>query len=282
MVMTKKIYKASFYLREDNPEAEKWKLKIEEWLKNDYPEIEISSVKPDVVIVLGGDGTIMEACRKYSQSDTIILGVNLGRVGFISSINNPEDFKEKLTKFLNGEYKLNPGMIIQARVIRDGRSVFVTEAFNEVVVQSPLGMVEIEVGIDGDMVEEIRGTGVLVSTPSGSTAYNLSAHGPIVTPDIECLIITELFDHDLPTPSLVIPSKENIKLIIKSFREHKILKLTSTNETVDVLMVSDGRTSFVLNKGDEVDIYRTNCSFKLAVLESNYFYKSLRAKFSFR
>ncbi|MEQ1500487.1 MAG: NAD(+)/NADH kinase, partial [Parcubacteria group bacterium] len=233
--MTKKIYKASFYLREDNPEAEKWKLKIEEWLKNDYPEIEISSVKPDVVIVLGGDGTIIEACRKYSQSDTIILGVNLGRVGFISSINNPEDFKEKLTKFLNGEYKLNPGMIIQARVIRDGRSVFVTEAFNEVVVQSPLGMVEIEVGIDGDMVEEIRGTGVLVSTPSGSTAYNLSAHGPIVTPDIECLIITELFDHDLPTPSLVIPSKENIKLIIKSFREHKILKLTSTNETVDVL-----------------------------------------------
>src|SRR5207253_1005169 len=117
-------------------------------------------------IVLGGDGTIMEAARKYAKENVVLLGINLGNLGFLASVNNPNDFQVLLDKFFKGDFSVNPGIIIDARVIREGKEVFCTEAFNEVVVQSPLGIVEIGVGIGEEMVEEIRGTGVLVSKPS--------------------------------------------------------------------------------------------------------------------
>ena len=143
-------------------------------------------------------------------------------------------------------------------------------------------MVELDVVIESETVEEIRGSGVLVSTPLGSTAYNLSAHGPIVSPNIECFVITELFDHDIPSPSLVIPTTETIKLIIQNFRENKLLKISATDEPVDVLLIADGRASFVMRQKDEVRITKTESAFKIAVLEPNHFFKSLRSKFSFK
>lgn len=276
------IKKISFYSRSENSEAKDWQVKIELWLKEKYPEIVISNNKPEAILVLGGDGTIMEAVRKYANDAVIIFGINLGQMGFLASVNNPEDFPSMLGKFLRGDFETNPGMIIRAEVMRDGKSVFAADAFNEIVVQNPLGIVEIGVGIGDEMIEEIRGSGVLVATPSGSTAYNLSAHGPVVAPDIQCLILTELFDHDLPTPSLVVPVTETIKLVIRNFREHKFLKVSSTNEPVDVLLIADGAASFVLTHGDEIRITRTESNFRLVVLEPNYFYKNLRSKFSFK
>jgi len=281
-MLNKSIQKISFYSREDNTEAGPWQTKIESWLKENHSEIVISGDSPDVLIVLGGDGTIMEASRKHAKSDVIIFGINLGNLGFLTSVNNPLDFPVMLERLFSGDFQMQKGMLLKATVKRDGQEVFSTEAFNEIVVQSPLGMVELDVMMDGEVVEEIRGSGVLVATPLGSTAYNLSAHGPIVSPNIECFIMTELFDHDIPSPSLVVPTTETIKLIVQNFRENKLLKIRATDEPVDVLLITDGQASFVLQQKDEVKIVYTESAFKLAILEPNHFFKSLRSKFSFK
>ncbi|MFZ2049117.1 MAG: NAD(+)/NADH kinase [Minisyncoccia bacterium] len=278
----KQIQKISFYSRIDNTEAKHWQSKILEWLKDNYPNIAVEEEHSDAVIVLGGDGAIMEASRMNAKSGAVIVGINLGNLGFLSSINNPIDFPLMLEKLFKGDFQIHKGMLVKAVVIRDGKEVFSAEAFNEVVVESPLGMVELDVVIDGEVVEEIRGSGALVATPFGSTAYNLSAHGPIVSPNIECLIVTELFDHDIPSPSLVIPTTETIKLVVQNFRENKLLKISATNEPVDVLLIADGQASFVLKQKDEVNITKTDSSFSLAILEHNHFFKSLRSKFSFK
>lgn len=281
-MQSRSIKKISFYYRRDNEEAKPWQIRIEEWLKENYSQISVVEKNSDVVIVLGGDGAIMEASRMYAQNEVVIVGINLGNLGFLTSVNNPLDFPIMLERLFKGDYQIHKGMLIEAKVVRDGKEVFSTEAFNDVVVESPLGMVELDVMIDGEIVEEIRGSGVLVATPFGSTAYNLSAHGPIVSPNIECLIITELFDHDIPSPSLVIPTSEIIRIIVQDFRENKLLKISATDEPVDVLLIADGQASFVLQQKDEVNITRTDSAFKLAILEPNHFFKSLRSKFSFK
>lgn len=276
------IQKIGFYFRKDNTEAGPWKTKIESWLKENHPEIVISEDTPDVLIVLGGDGAIMEASRKHAKSDVIILGINLGNLGFLTSVNNPLDFPIMIERLFSGDFQTQKGMLLKAMVNRDGQEVFSAEAFNEVIVQSPLGLVELDAMIDGEVVEEIRGSGVLVATPLGSTAFNLSAHGPIVSPNIGCFVMTELFDHDIPSPSLVVPNTETITLIVQNFRENNILKIRATDEPVDVLLIADGQASFVLKQKDEVKIIHTESSFKIAILEPNHFFKSLRSKFSFK
>jgi NAD+ kinase len=280
--MAKEINKINFFSRTDNTDASVWQEKIEAWLKENFPNVEVTTENPEAVLVLGGDGTIMEAARKYANDDVIILGINLGWLGFLASINDPKDFDTELTKFINGDFHLNSGMVISAEVIREDKKVFSAHSFNEIAVQNPLGMVDVGVSIEGEMVQEVKGTGILVSTPAGSTAYNLSAHGPILAPNIECFVITELFDHSLPTPSLVVPSTEVVTLFIQNFREHKLLKLSSTGEELDVLLTSDGAKPFVLKKGDKIEISRAKSSFKMAMLEKSSFYKNLKSKFSFK
>lgn len=277
-----KITKVSFYSREGNAEAQEWQTKIVAWLREQHPDVVLDAGAPEALIVLGGDGTIMEAARKYACANIVLVGINLGQLGFLASVDDPKNFPTMLDKFFAGDFESHPGMIIQAQVVRSGKTIFSADAFNEVVVQNPLGLVEIAVHIAGEVIEEIRGSGVLVATPSGSTAYNLSAHGPVIVPNIQCLVVTELFDHDLPTPSLVVPLSEEITLDIKNFREHKLLELKSTNESADVLLIADGTPVYVLQRGDVVRVTQAPSSFTLAVLERNHFFKSLRSKFSFK
>ncbi len=280
--MNKTINTISFYSRSDNAEARAWQSKIELWLTEKHPKIKISSNQADAVIVLGGDGTIMEVARKYADQEAVILGLNLGCLGFLSAVDSTDEFLPMLDKFLRGDYKTIPAMIIMGKVIRDGKTVFESDAFNEIVVQSPLGMVEIGVSIGGEEIQKIRGSGVMIATPFGSTAYNLSAHGPVVVPGISCLIMTELFDHDIPTPSLVIPSDDIINLNIKNFRIRELLKIASNDEPADVLFIADGATLFVLHRSDKIQITHTESKVKLVELQSNHFFKSLRNKFEFK
>jgi NAD+ kinase len=282
--MNKILNKICFYSRPDNDEAKKWQLKIESWLTDKYPRIKIAKDEDETeaVIVLGGDGTIMEAVRRYAKQDVVILGLNLGQLGFLSSIDSPDDFIPMLDRFLRGDYKTISGLTIKGDVIREGKTIFSADAFNEIVIQSPLGMVEIGVDIGGEEIQKIRGSGVLVSTPFGSTAYNLSAHGPVVVPGIPCLILTELFDHSLPTPSVVVPADEVIDLVVKDFRERKLLKVTASDEYADVLFIADGIALFVLKQGDKIQITHAQSAFRLAELQPNHFFRSLHNKFEFK
>lgn len=264
-----------------NKRAVSWAVQIDIFIKKRFPHLKSNSKKPDVVIVLGGDGTILEAARKYHELGSIILGLNLGNVGFLASVRDEKDFLRALADFLNGKFGIIERMMLSAQVQRKGKKVFTTEALNEIVIKNLLGMVELQAKIAGHPVKDIRGTGILVATATGSTAYNLSAHGPIVMPDIKCFIVTELLDHSIPSPSLVVKYNNIINIEVVSFRERGLIALQA-GQKFDVLLVADGESVFPLQEKDKVVIKSSPHLIKFAELEKNYFFKSLQEKFGFK
>lgn len=259
-----------------------WEKKITQWLKKKYPKVKVMKKNGKTIIVLGGDGTILETARKFQNHRSVILGLNLGQVGFLASIREEKNFLAGLDKFFKGKYWVAKRMMLQANVVRNNKIIFTTNALNEIAVQNLLGMVELEIGIDGDPIQHIRGTGVLISTATGSTAFNLSAHGPIIMPDMDCLVITEVLDHDIPSPSVVVKKNKQIRLKVLSFRERGLLLVSQTGEKADVILTADGATLFPLKEKDIVSMGSSSKSANFVELEKNYFFKSLQEKFSFK
>ena len=280
--MKSQLSKIHIFYHSTNVKATVWDKKIRTRIKKYHPEIKFNPDSPEAVIVLGGDGTILEAARKFHGLGTFILGLNLGSVGFLASVRNEKDFIKALDEFLKGKYEIMDRMMLSVQVKRKGKMVFTAEALNEIVVKNPLGIVELEAEVSGHPVQHIKGTGILISTATGSTAYNLSAHGPIVMPDIKCFILTELLDHSIPSPSLVVKHDNTIVVKVVSYREMGIISLSKTNKKIDVLLVADGDSVFSLQKNDEVVIRNSPHMIKFVQLEKHYFFKSLEEKFGFK
>ena len=168
--------------------------------------------------------------------------------------------------------------MLDVRVMRQGREVFRKRVMNEVYVQNPIGMVTLDVRIGSTRIQRIRGTGALVATPTGSTGYNLSAHGPILDPSLGAFIISEILDHDVPTPSIVVPVDRTVSLTVSSFRGRGILSLD--RKPVDVLLTADAQAAFALAQGDRILVSRAPEGVCIIQLEPDYFYHSLHEKFS--
>ena len=270
------------FYRSENKSAATWAKKIYKWVQKKYPNIKVVSVKPKTLIVLGGDGSILEAVGKYKNYNPVIIGLNLGRTGFLASVREPKKFISGLDRFLKNRFRITDRIMLEAIVLRKNKKVFSATALNDVVVNNLLGVSEIEVKISNHPIQYVRGSGVLVATAGGSTAYNLSAHGPIIMPHMQCFVISELLDHNIPTPSIVIDSKEEVKLKIIDFRKHELLSLTKNGKGVDMLLSADGATIFPITVGDVVKMKKSKHVVRFAELEKNYFFKSLQEKFAFR
>lgn len=268
--------------RHDNREAGAWAKKIEQWINARHPKVSLVQKNLQALIAIGGDGTILEAARTFERQRPVIVGLNLGKVGFLASVRDKRSFRTSLDRFLQGDFNVTRRMMLRASVVRRGRTVYRTNALNEVAIKNPLGILEAEVSPDGYPVQYIRGNGVLVSTPTGSTGYNLSAHGPIVMPDIKCFIITELLDHNIPTPSMIIKYTKDVVLRIVHFRRRGLLTITRTGEAADALLVADGEMIFPLMPHDLIVVRRSPRLVKFAEFEKGYFFKSLHEKFGFR
>jgi len=280
--MKSQLSKIHIFYHPTNVQAVVWDKRIRIRIKKYNPEIKFNADSPEVVIVLGGDGTILEAARKFHGLGAVILGLNLGSVGFLASVRKEKDFLKALEKFLKGRYEIMDRMMLSIQVRRKEEVVFTAEALNEIVLKNPLGIVELEAEVSGHPVQHIRGTGILVSTATGSTAYNLSAHGPIIMPDIKCFILTELLDHNIPSPSVVVKHDNTIVVKVISYRETGIISLSKNNKKVDILLIADGDSIFPLKKNDEVVIKNSPHMVKFAELEKHYFFKSLEEKFGFK
>ena len=284
--MTKQVSKIFFYYRLDNTPAEYWVDKIRKWLKSKHPDMifDLSGQddkNPDLMIVLGGDGVILEAAKICSKKPNCsILGLNLGHVGFLTSVREPKNFLKSLEQFFKNRYSIIERMMLSISVSRKGKEVFNSEALNEAVIENPIGMVDMEVSINGMLIKKLRGTGVLVSTATGSTAYNLSAHGPVIMPEIKCLIMTELMTHDFPSPSIVFKHNKEINFKIKSFRERGLVYLNKNKTRADVILITDGGEPFALQENDVVTIKSSPHIIRFIEFEKNYFFKSLKEQFS--
>lgn len=174
----------------------------------------------DLCIVVGGDGTMLSVARQLAQYATPLVGINQGRLGFITDI--PLDsYRSALPDMLAGSYEEDHRTLMRSQVLRDGRCIFDAQAMNDVVVNrgSTSGMIELGVEIDGRFVANYRADGLILATPTGSTAYSLSAGGPIISPALPGWLLVPISPHTLSNRPIVLPDRTEITIEIVGGRE---------------------------------------------------------------
>jgi NAD+ kinase len=216
----------------------------------------------DLVIVVGGDGTLLHAARELAPADVPLLGINLGRLGFLVDIS-PDHLEERLDQILAGEYRADARAMLDVHTDgTEGRAV------NDVVVHkwNTVRMIELETWIDGQFVNAQRSDGVIVSTPTGSTAYALSGGGPLVHPALDALLLVPICPHTLSNRPLVIGGDSTIELRIRDY-EHEQVRLTC-----------DGQINLPLAEGRAIHIRRSHHRVKLLHPRGYDHFSILRAK----
>ena len=203
-----------------------------------------SPASADLVVVVGGDGTLLSAARWLAGHPRPILGINLGGLGFMTE-TGPEEAKAVLLEVLAGRYSVSRRMTLDATLMRGRRAIARQVVLNDVVIaKSALArMIDLEVTIDGDEVTTYRADGLIVSTPTGSTAYSLSAGGPIIHPEMAALLIAPICPHTLTMRPLVVPAGARVELSL-------------TTGDSEVYLTLDGQVGHPLRGGDRVRVRR--------------------------
>lgn len=223
----------------------------------------------DLAIVVGGDGYMLGAARVLARFEIGVIGVNRGNLGFLTDLS-PEEIITPLEEILNGESRYEERFIIEAEVYRHGKLKSSNSAVNEAVLHAGkvASMIEFEVYIDNSFMFSQRSDGLIISTPTGSTAYSMSAGGPILTPNLNALSLVPMFPHTLTSRPIVVDGDSEIKLVL-------------ANENQESLQVScDGHVILSVMPGDEVIIKKSAGTIRLVhPLNHNYF-NVLRNKLS--
>jgi NAD+ kinase len=226
------------------------------------------SMKPALVIVLGGDGTLLGAARTFASTGTPILSVNLGFLGFLTEVRLA-DLYATLEGWRSKCHSLDVRSMLHAEVWRAGKPMSSYEALNDVVVSKGdiARMGEFAVELDGKSVAQFRADGVIVSTPTGSTAYTLAANGPILTPDVDALVVTPVCPHLLTLRPIVVRGDSRVTVRVVAIPNRALLTV-------------DGQKAVEMELGDEVRCARSRYTVNLVRLSESGFFEALRNKLS--
>ncbi len=229
-------------------------------------ELKLGRRQTDLVIVLGGDGTILRTCRQLGSHQRPLLGVNLGRLGFLAELS-PSEFQEKFPRILAREYQIIHHLMFECRLHRDDGTQEKYLGLNEVSVLagSALRILHINLAINGEPVTTYRCDGLIVSTPVGSTAHSLGAGGPLLRQDLQAFVITPICPHTLTNRPLV-------------DRADSVYTLTSPEIPPGATLVIDGQIKQPLRPGDRIEIRKAAVSFQLARLPDHSYYATLHRK----
>lgn len=219
----------------------------------------------DIIITVGGDGTILRVAKVAALVDKPIIGVNAGRLGYLASITPDET--EKLKSLVSGDFIIENRSMIKADVLKKGKIVDSTVCLNDIVISHGVvsTLIDIELKIDNDVID-YRADGIVIATPSGSTAYSMSAGGPVVDPSLDCFIVTPVCPHTLQSRPLIVNNNKKIDISVDSTRETKIF------------LSSDGQTVFELSKDCLVSISNAKQSAKFIKLNDVSVYKVFSEK----
>jgi NAD+ kinase len=249
------------------------KLGIEPLLEKEIAEVAAKDAtlddpnQIDALMTLGGDGTLLRGARFLDGHDIPILGVNLGRVGFLTSCQS-EDFEPALKHLAGGEYVAQPRMALSARAISsEGETRKQWRALNDFVLHKGgfARVVRLNVFVDGESIGTYAADGVVISTPTGSTAYSLSAGGPVVVPTVESIIITPVSPHTLGIRPLVIPPDGEVTV--------------EANESPTELLVTvDGQVGTKFVKGEKLKVRRADNPVRIVRFPGTTFFERMRAK----
>ncbi|MFL5354568.1 NAD(+)/NADH kinase [Archangium sp.] len=212
------------------------------WQRVDDREL---AARAELVVVLGGDGTLIHAARLLDGRPTPIMGVNLGSLGFMTEIPVEELFTS-LDEVLAGRFKTDSRMKLCSRLVREGKVLVQDEVLNDVVINKGAlaRIADHEVSIEGVPIATYKADGVILATPTGSTAYSLSAGGPIVHPSVDCTVLSPICSHALTHRPIIVPADRTIRV-------------TLATETADTFLTLDGQTGHSLQCGDSIEVVRS-------------------------
>ncbi|GAA3535525.1 NAD(+) kinase [Zobellella aerophila] len=224
--------------------------------------------RADLAIVVGGDGNMLGAARVLARYDVAVVGVNRGNLGFLTDLS-PDSFEEPLERLLTGDFQTEYRFLLEAQVHRHGQLKASNTAMNEAVLHPGqiAHMIEFEVYINGNFMYSQRADGMIVATPTGSTAYSLSAGGPILTPNLNAMTLVPMFPHTLSCRPIVIDADAQIKLMV-----------APTNKTDQMLVSCDGHVSLAVQPGDEIHISKSPYKLRLLHPRGHSYFDVLRSK----
>ena len=223
--------------------------------------------KQDVIIVVGGDGSLLSAARMAIKINVPVIGINRGRLGFLTDIS-PNDIQTQLKAVLAGEYREERRFLLQTQIYDDKTTYFQGDALNDVVLSrgKETHLVEFEVHIGKQFVSDYRADGLILATPTGSTAYALSAGGPIMHPQLNAMVMVPMFSHSLSSRPLVIDGHSSVHLTISERNEH------------DLHISCDGHESRLVKPGQRVTIEKNAQQLRLLHPLAYHYYDTLRIK----
>lgn len=262
----------------NNPYACQEALKVKDWLekekgfqvywdeKEEPLDLELPQKPLDLVVVLGGDGTLLKAVRLYGTLEAPILGVNLGGLGFLTEIALDE-LRLLFEKILAGDYQTEPRMVLSARIIRDGEDHPTVSFLNDVVINKGAlaRIIDLETSIDGQFLTSYRGDGLIVATPTGSTAYNLAAGGPILHPSLKTIILTPICPFTLTNRPIIV-------------QDNAVIDIRLGSKAKEVWLTFDGQVGYPLKEGDLVRVQKAVKSILLIKTPFKNYFEILRTK----
>ncbi len=229
-------------------------------------ELEHVAEGTELIIVLGGDGTLLSVAREIRGRDVPILGVNLGGLGFLTEISL-EELPEMLPLVLKGEYRTSIRVMFDVMVKRNSAEIFELSFLNDAVITKDAlaRIIDLETSVDGNYLTTFKGDGLIVSTPTGSTGYSLSAGGPILYPSLEQAMLTPICPHTLTNRPIILPEEVSVTA-----------KLISPDERV--ILTVDGQVGFQLEYMDEVVVRKSRYTVSLIKSATNEYFEVLRNK----
>lgn len=219
--------------------------------------------KVDLAIVMGGDGTMLSVARSLIDADVPLVGVNRGRFGFLTDLR-VEDMLVQIDRILAGDFIKEPRVMLAAKVERDGEILHANYALNDVVIKSGLRLIELEVTIDDKFVHKQRADGLIISTPTGTTAYALSAGGPILHPNLHAISIVPICPHTLSNRPIAVHSDSKIEVTLV--------------QSDDAQLSFDGQFQVVLELGDKISVQRAEQTISLLHPSDYCYFDMLRNK----
>jgi NAD+ kinase len=222
----------------------------------------------EMVVVLGGDGTLLSVARLFYGKEIPILGINLGSLGFLTAVTVEELYPE-LERCLKGTHHTSQRMMLEVTVLREGKPIEKCPVLNEIVINR-LGVlariVNLKTKIDHHILTNFKADGLIVSTPTGSTGYSMSAGGPVIHPQVGCIVITPICPHTLSNRPIVVTDESIISITVASSLDDK------------VYLTLDGQVGVDLLEGDTVEVRKAPSSTNLAVPQNQDYFEILRRK----
>ena len=222
----------------------------------------------DLIFCIGGDGTLLSAAQKAAKLNIKIVGINSGNLGFLAALKIQNDFTSVLQDLLKNNFIEQERFLLKAEVYRNKKLVFSACALNEAVIRpAQARAINLNVHFDKSQVKNYFGDGLIISTPTGCTAYNMAAGGPIVMPNLNVFILTAICPHTLSQRPLVLPADKEIKIL-----------LNQTKKDININLTLDGQTNFAIENNDIVKITQSKQKLKILYPKNYDFFETLTTK----